>query len=209
MAQIILDHVEKAYPGGVKAVDDLGLEIADGEFMVLVGPSGCGKSTALRSIAGLEEISAGTITIGDRYLDLDLGPQFDFGHGGGYTTFRHANARLSAGRLPLAALENGEQVEVSVDVSNTGGRDGDEVVQLYVRDMVSSVAQPVRRLVAFARRHVGAGQTITVSFTLGREQLGFWDVEANPARFVVEAGTFALYIGASLYATRELTFEVL
>ena len=51
MAQIILDQVEKAYPGGVRAVDGLSLDIQDGEFMVLVGPSGCGKSTALRSIA--------------------------------------------------------------------------------------------------------------------------------------------------------------
>ena len=74
MAQIILDHVEKSYPGGVKAVDELSLDIADGEFMVLVGPSGCGKSTALRSIAGLEEITAGTITIGDRVVN-DLPPK--------------------------------------------------------------------------------------------------------------------------------------
>ena len=59
MAQIILDHVEKAYTGGVKAVNDLSLDIKDGEFMVLVGPSGCGKSTALRMIAGLEEITDG------------------------------------------------------------------------------------------------------------------------------------------------------
>jgi multiple sugar transport system ATP-binding protein len=69
-----LDQVEKAYPGGVKAVDELSLDIADGEFMVLVGPSGCGKSTALRSIAGLEEITAGTITIGDRVVN-DLPPK--------------------------------------------------------------------------------------------------------------------------------------
>lgn len=143
-----------------------------------------------------------------KYLDLELGPQFEFGHGGGYTTFRHANVRLSAGRLPLAALEHGEQVTVSVDVTNTGGRDGDEVVQLYLRDLVSSVAQPVRRLAGFARRHVGAGQTITVSFRIGLEQLGFWDAEANPVRFVVEPGTFGLYIGASLRATQELSFEV-
>ena len=74
MAQIILDQVEKAYPGGVKAVNELSLDIADGEFMVLVGPSGCGKSTALRSIAGLEEITAGTITIGDRVVN-DLPPK--------------------------------------------------------------------------------------------------------------------------------------
>ena len=143
-----------------------------------------------------------------KYLDLDLGPQFDFGHGGGYTTFHYQNARLSIARLPLAALKNGEQVEVSVDVTNTGGRDGDEVVQFYVRDLVSSVAQPARRLVAFARRHIGVGQTITVSFSFDMEQLGFWDTEAHPARFTVEPGTFGLYIGASLRAIQELTLEV-
>jgi multiple sugar transport system ATP-binding protein len=74
MAQIVLDRIDKIYAGGVKAVDGLSLEIRDGEFMVLVGPSGCGKSTALRSIAGLEEISAGTIVIGDRVVN-DLPPK--------------------------------------------------------------------------------------------------------------------------------------
>jgi multiple sugar transport system ATP-binding protein len=74
MAEILLDQVNKIYPGGVKGVDDLNLEIKDGEFMVLVGPSGCGKTTALRSIAGLEEISSGTITIGGRVVN-DLPPK--------------------------------------------------------------------------------------------------------------------------------------
>jgi multiple sugar transport system ATP-binding protein len=74
MGQIVLDHVTKTYPGGVKGIDDLSLDIADGEFMVLVGPSGCGKSTALRSIAGLEEITSGTISIGSQVVN-DLPPK--------------------------------------------------------------------------------------------------------------------------------------
>jgi multiple sugar transport system ATP-binding protein len=74
MGQIVLDHVTKMYPGGVKGIDDLSLDIADGEFMVLVGPSGCGKSTALRSIAGLEEITSGTISIGSQVVN-DLPPK--------------------------------------------------------------------------------------------------------------------------------------
>ena len=74
MAQIILDQVDKVYPGGVKGIDGLSLDISDGEFMVLVGPSGCGKSTALRSVAGLEDITSGTITIGSRVVN-DLPPK--------------------------------------------------------------------------------------------------------------------------------------
>src|ERR1039458_1268231 len=69
MAQITLDQVDKVFGRGVKAVNDLSLEVQDGEFMVLVGPSGCGKSTALRMIAGLEEVSHGTIRIGDRVVN--------------------------------------------------------------------------------------------------------------------------------------------
>ncbi|MEP7026871.1 MAG: ATP-binding cassette domain-containing protein, partial [Actinomycetota bacterium] len=69
MARITFDQVDKVYPGGVKGVDGLSLEIGDGEFMVFVGPSGCGKTTALRSIAGLEEVTSGTISIGDRVVN--------------------------------------------------------------------------------------------------------------------------------------------
>jgi multiple sugar transport system ATP-binding protein len=69
MAQIVLDKVDKTYPGGMKAVDGLSLEIADGEFVVLVGPSGCGKTTVLRMIAGLEDVTGGTIRIGDRVMN--------------------------------------------------------------------------------------------------------------------------------------------
>jgi multiple sugar transport system ATP-binding protein len=74
MARIVLDHITKVFSNDVVAVDDVSLEIADGEFMVLVGPSGCGKSTILRMIAGLEDVTAGEITIGDRQV-TDLEPK--------------------------------------------------------------------------------------------------------------------------------------
>ena len=104
MAQIILDQVEKAYAGGVKAIDDLSLDIADGEFMVLVGPSGCGKSTALRSIAGLEEITGGTITIGDRVVnelppkDRDIAMVFQ-----NYALYPHMTVRRTSRTPPWPA----------------------------------------------------------------------------------------------------------
>jgi multiple sugar transport system ATP-binding protein len=69
MASVTFDHVTKTFPGGTHAVDDLQLEIADGEFLVLVGPSGCGKSTALRMVAGLEKISGGRVLIGERVVN--------------------------------------------------------------------------------------------------------------------------------------------
>ena len=74
MAEILIDGVTKEFGGGVVAVDDVSLEIHDGEFMVLVGPSGCGKSTLLRLIAGLEEATAGQIVIGGRDV-TDLAPR--------------------------------------------------------------------------------------------------------------------------------------
>jgi multiple sugar transport system ATP-binding protein len=74
MARVLLKGVDKVYPGGVKAVSDFNLDIADQEFVVFVGPSGCGKSTTLRCVAGLEEISAGTIQIGDRLVN-DVPPK--------------------------------------------------------------------------------------------------------------------------------------
>src|SRR6476469_4502764 len=74
MAHIELDHVTKVYPGAVPAVNDLSLDIGDGDFMVLVGPSGSGKSTALRMVAGLEEVTSGEIRIGDRVVN-DLPPR--------------------------------------------------------------------------------------------------------------------------------------
>jgi multiple sugar transport system ATP-binding protein len=69
-----LEHISKVFEGGVKAVDDVSLDIVDGEFMVLVGPSGCGKTTLLRLIAGLEQVSSGTMILGDEDV-TDLSPR--------------------------------------------------------------------------------------------------------------------------------------
>jgi len=98
MAAITLEHVTKAFDGGVVAVDDVNLMIEDGEFMVLVGPSGCGKSTLLRMIAGLEEITDGTISIGDRDVtdleppDRDIAMVFQ-----NYALYPHMDVRANLG----------------------------------------------------------------------------------------------------------------
>ena len=74
MASVKLNHIYKVYPNGVKAVNDFSMDIADKEFIVFVGPSGCGKSTTLRMIAGLEEITAGELRIGDMVVN-DMEPK--------------------------------------------------------------------------------------------------------------------------------------
>src|SRR3954466_2636437 len=74
MTDVVFDHVTKVYPGPALAVEDLSLEVGDGEFLILVGPSGCGKTTALRMVAGLEKISDGTISVGDQVIN-DVPPK--------------------------------------------------------------------------------------------------------------------------------------
>ena len=74
MASLSLQHINKTYPNGFEAVKDFNLEIADKEFIIFVGPSGCGKSTTLRMIAGLEEITGGTLKIGDKVVN-DVEPK--------------------------------------------------------------------------------------------------------------------------------------
>jgi multiple sugar transport system ATP-binding protein len=110
MAAVTFQHVTKRYKDGPKAVDDLELDIADGEFMVLVGPSGCGKSTALRMIAGLEEITDGELRIGDRVVndvppgDRDIAMVFQ-----NYALYPHMTVRQNIGfALEVARVKKDE-----------------------------------------------------------------------------------------------------
>jgi beta-glucosidase len=136
-----------------------------------------------------------------RYRDLPFcDPLYVFGHGLSYTTFSISNLRLdrtSVGR-------NG-QVVASVDVRNTGSRAGDEVVQLYLHGPVASISQPVRRLRGFQRVTLTPGASTTVSFTLDRNDFGFY---GNGGRFVTEPGRIDLYAGSSSAATLTTSFTV-
>ncbi|HEX6673689.1 MAG TPA: sn-glycerol-3-phosphate ABC transporter ATP-binding protein UgpC [Actinomycetes bacterium] len=112
MGRIVLEHVSKEFPGGVQAVRDVSLEIADGEFMVLVGPSGCGKTTILRMIAGLEEVTDGEVVIGERVVtdekpkDRDIAMVFQ-----NYALYPHMNVEQNIGfgmrlrRAPKAEVQ--------------------------------------------------------------------------------------------------------
>jgi beta-glucosidase len=119
---------------------------------------------------------------------LSCAPLYEFGYGLSYTTFRVSNLRLSATRVDARR----GSVRASVDVTNTGSRAGDEVAQLYLNDPVASISQPVRRLRGFQRVSLQPGQTKTVSWTLDRDDFGYYD---NRGRLVVENGRIDLYAG--------------
>ncbi|MGW7082970.1 glycoside hydrolase family 3 N-terminal domain-containing protein [Streptomyces sp. NPDC054871] len=131
-----------------------------------------------------------------KYLDLPPDPQFAFGHGLSYTSFEIGEPKLSRDRVPARALREGDTLEVSVTVRNTGDRTGDEVVQLYVHDIAASITQPVRKLRGFRRVTLKAGKSKTVRFQLGADDFGFW-TNAESGEFRVEEGAVDLYVGNS------------
>jgi beta-glucosidase len=135
-----------------------------------------------------------------KYLDIPNTPLYPFGYGLSYTNFQLSNVRLSSKQIaPTGSLT------VSVDVQNTGSRDGTEVVQLYIRDLVGSVTRPVKELKGFERVALRAGEKRTVTFTLKPEQLGFYNA-AN--KFVVEPGDFKVWVSQSSDGGLEDNFTV-
>jgi beta-glucosidase len=135
-----------------------------------------------------------------KYLDVPVTPLFPFGYGLSYTQFRLADLRLSA-----QSIRPDGRLTASVEVENTGRRAGDEVVQLYIRDVASSVTRPVKELKGFERVTLRPGEKRRVEFTLAPEQLGFYNRELS---FVVEPGAFKVFAATSSEGGLEAGFEV-
>jgi beta-glucosidase len=126
---------------------------------------------------------------GDDYLDLTGQPLFPFGYGLSYTTFAYSNLRITPDTINADGT-----VTVGATITNTGSRAGDEVVQLYLRDVLASVTRPVMQLAGFARIHLAPGEQAEVSFRVAREHLRFLDADL---RWVVEPGVVRVMVGAS------------
>jgi beta-glucosidase len=124
-----------------------------------------------------------------KYLDVANTPQYPFGFGLSYTRFALSNLHLSAASIPRTGT-----LTVTADITNTGSRPGDDVVQLYIHDQVASILQPVRRLDGFQRVSLKPGQSRTVTFKLGPANLGFYN---NQGQFTVEPGGLDVYVGDS------------
>ena len=125
----------------------------------------------------------------DVYWDYGNEPLFCFGHGLSYSTFEYSNLKLSNQKISPNGV-----LTVSVDVENTSKIKGDEVVQLYIHDILASVSRPLKELKGFKRITLEAGAKKTVSFKLTKEELSMWDLNM---KFVVEPVEFDLMVGAS------------
>jgi beta-glucosidase len=135
-----------------------------------------------------------------KYLDIPWTPLFPFGYGLSYTQFKLSNLRLGAPRIRA-----NDSLKVTVEIENTGPRAGDEVVQLYIRDLAASVTRPVKELKGFQRITLRPGEKRQVEFTLTPGQLAFYNREN---RLVVEPGDFKVFVGTSSEGGLEATFTV-
>jgi beta-glucosidase len=136
-----------------------------------------------------------------KYLDVPVTSLYPFGYGLSYTEFKLADLRLSAQQIRPDG-----KLTVNVEVQNVGKRAGDEVVQLYIRDMAASVTRPVMELKGFQRITLEPGEKRRVEFTLTPEHLGFYNREM---RFVVEPGAFKVLVGANSVDLLEASFNVI
>jgi len=180
-----------AIVGGIFLGEQQGLALAD----VLFGdynPGGKLSTTWYQLASDLPPLDDYDIRHGRTYMYFRRGPMFPFGHGLSYTTFEYKNLRISG-----KTLKPGGKITLSADITNSGGRDGDEVVQVYVHVAGGTVERPIKQLVNFDRVHLKAGETRTVSLDLahGDRALRYWDERRHD--FVAEPGPVDVMIGAS------------
>ena len=191
---LTIDWVDQNIPAVLEAWyagQSQGTAIAEtlfGEY----NPGGKLPVTFYKNLNDLPHIGDYDITKGRTYMFFEGDVIYPFGHGLSYTSFAYSDIKISSKEL-LTGREN--QIDVEVTITNTGEMKGDEVLQLYVKDMESSVVQPTKRLRDFQRIALDPGETETVSFTLNNEDFSYWD--AKTKSWIVEAGDFEIQIGSS------------
>lgn len=136
------------------------------------------------------------------YIDLANTPKYPFGYGLSYTHFDISNLRLSSEKM----VAKGGKIGVTVDVKNTGNYDGEEVVQLYIRDLVGSVVRPVKELKGFKKIFLKKGESTSVSFQLTPDDLKFYN---NEVQWVNEAGDYNIFVGNSSQASLNGHFSLI
>ena len=155
-------------------------------------PGGKLPVTYYKSENDLPHIGDYDITKGRTYWFFDKEALYPFGYGLSYTSFNFKN--LKADKNVFSSKQN-DTIEFSLDIKNTGELKGDEVVQLYIKDLESSVIQPIKKLRAFNRVSLKKGETKTVNFILTDKDFNFWDEKTK--NWKIEPGKFEIQIGAS------------
>lgn len=135
------------------------------------------------------------------YIDLSIHPKYPFGFGLGYSKFEYSEIRLSKKQF-----KSGEKMDAIVTVRNTGEYDGEEVVQLYIRDITGSVVRPVKELKGFQKILLKKGEAKEIRFTLGVDHLRFYN---DKLQYIYEPGEFKLFIGGSSADVKEAAFKLL
>jgi beta-glucosidase len=153
-------------------------------------PAGRLVQTWPKSLDQLPDLMDYNIRNGRTYMYFKHEPLYPFGYGLSYTKFDYSNLRVSARSLPASG-----KIDVSIDVRNTGQRDGEEVVQLYIKHLNSTVERPNQELKGFTRVAIKAGETKPVTIPLAAERLAYWNVAQH--KFVVEPDQIEVQVGAS------------
>lgn len=135
------------------------------------------------------------------YIDIKNSPQYPFGYGMSYTDFSYGNVRLSD-----TAIHPGQNLAVSITITNTGNYKGTETVQLYIRDMAASVIRPVKELKKFQQVNLDPGESQTLTFNLTVDDLKFYNQKLE---YVYEPGEFRIYIGTNSRDVKEASFKLL
>ena len=144
-------------------------------------------------------------------LDVSNGPLYPFGYGLSYTTFDYSNFKINSqeaginGNQEATEWQDGKKITATITVKNTGARDADEVVQLYIRDLVASISRPVKELKGFQRIHLAAGESKEVSFDITPNMLKFYNAEL---KHVIEPGDFQIMVGTNSKEVKTLKFRV-
>ena len=149
----------------------------------------------------VEEYTQKFVKFQSNYLDVRNEPLYPFGYGLSYTSFEYSDITLSSEQM----LADGS-ITASVTVKNTGNYDADEVVQLYIRDIVGSISRPVKELKGFQRIHLKVGESQDVTFTITPDLLKFYDYNLN---YVLEEGTFIIMIGSNSRDVKKKTITIL
>ncbi len=155
-----------------------------------VNPGGKLPLTVYASAEQVPSVDEYDVTKGFTYMYINGKPLFPFGHGLSYTDFKYSNFKIASKKINTKG-----QVDVNVTVQNTGKRKGDEVVQLYVHDVVSSVKRPVKELRGFQKISLNPGEKQSLTFTVPADKLAFYDEKTHA--FVVEPGMFDIMVGSS------------